>query len=130
METILNKLENFETKLKAMFNGSEELPFGYDLTVEEVEEFKNSFTQEEIQKLNDFDKKLFYEGYKYNFVQGLLALLEKSECENLNKIIKPWVGKSFDVFGRGENIELYWDINHTYQNVNLTSLIRQIKANM
>lgn len=130
METILNKLENFKNKLTTLFNGNEELPFGYDLTVEEVEEFKNSFTQEEIQKLNDFDKKLFYEGYVYTFVQGLLALLEKSECENLNKIIKPWVGKSFDVFGRGDNIELYWDINHTYQNVNLTSLIRQIKANM
>lgn len=130
MKQIIAKLENFETKLKGLFNGSEVLPYDLSLGVKEVEDFKNSFTTEEIKKLSDFQIKLFYDGYTYNFVQRLLRLLVKSDCVALNKIKEPWVGKLWDFDGDGESIELYWDIELNYQNVNLTFLIQQIKENM
>ena len=131
METILNKLENFETKLNNMFNGNEELPFSYDLTVEEVEEFKNSFTQEEIQKLKDLYSKLFYEGYHYPVVLRLLAFIEKCELETLNKIYKPWVEKRYDFFRKDvTTIEFNWDDEFSYQSMNLTHVIEQIKRHI
>lgn len=130
MNKIIAKLENFEAKLNGMFKGNEELPYALGIELKEVEDFKKSFTADEIKKLKDFQIKLFYEGYKSNFVQALLLFLGQHDCKELTEIKEPLIEKMFDYNGYGESIALYWNNMHIYNHVNLTFLIQQIKENM
>lgn len=130
MNKIIAKIENFNNKLNAMFNDKEPLVFDsdnqygyeYDLAFEELEEFKKSFTEEEIQKLKDlYFKKLFVDGDTLFFYDLLKFLEEDREIQNT------WVYKTLNYINESdlgnELITLWWDDNA----VNLTFALEELK---